>query len=856
MCLRFPALLACLVAFVPAASAGSSNSLLDVSPDSKRLLAANSDNDSVSVLDVQAGKTVREIAVGRKPEGVTWIGNGPLAAATTYVGREVVIFNVDDGKIVRRIPVAAEPYGIVGDKAGKRLWVTHEYPGLVSEIDPAAGTVLRTIPAGRMIRGIALAPDENRVYVTEFNTGILRAIDLASGAVVDSWTGHTTDNLARHVILHPTRPKAYIAHQRSIVKVNDGDGSIFPQLSVCDLKPAKSEDAKRRTSFAMDTFNGVYVVTNPLGDRPVAQRQATLRHLRRHQRHEPLRRHRRRLLRDRPRRPGGATRPDPRAIRVSPDNKAVYVYNALEFAVAVHDPATMALVKKIKTCEPPKSPEWVRGKVLFNTSQPPMSARRWIACSSCHPDGHTDARVWQQPEGLRKTTAMFGVAHTHPLHYSADRDEVQDFEFTIRSKLMRGPGLMRGPLPPKLGYHKVELEVTTAGKSKDLDALAIYTNSFDFELSPHIDAPGQAFGAGAARQAIFFDKSVGCATCHSGPYYTDSSLVKPYKLHDVGTGSDDLSERMGPEYDTPTLLGVYRTAPYLHHGKATTLAEVFTKYNAADKHGRTSQLSPPQIDDLGRVPEGAALRDAAGRDAEHGAVSVCCSEEVSDRARSASKASHASIILATTGDLPCLRWGLGRMKDTDELRPPLPLRTRDRRRPEGRRSRARLLFARPRRPAEGRRESRHHRRPERGETAPRDAARPLPQRRLPRRGVRRHARRFRISLDHRSDRRHPQLRPRLAALGHARRPRTSRRARGRHRLCAGAQAALPGPARRRRLQGRSPNPRLVDRSARQGSSLLFEPGMVPQGGSGKGDSGAVPQDRTPSAASATSTASC
>ncbi|HEX3316145.1 MAG TPA: hypothetical protein VHR72_14705 [Gemmataceae bacterium] len=595
---RLSAILACLIAFAPAAFAGSSNSLLDVSPDSKRVLAANADNDSVSVIDVAAGKTVREIAVGRKPEGVAWIGAGPLAAVTTYVGREVVIFDADDGKVVRRIPVAPEPYGIVGDKAGKRLWVTHEYPGVVSEIDPAAGKVLRTIPAGKMVRGIALAPDEKRIYVTEFNTGILRAIDLASGNVVDSWTGHTTDNLARNVVLHPTRPKAYIAHQRSIVKVNDGAGSIFPQLSVCDLKAAKATDDRRRTSFAMDTFNGVYVVTNPwetalspngkrlyviyagTNDMNICD-----------------------VIDDdysEIDRVGRAVRlgQNPRAIRVSPDNKAVYVYDALEFAVAVHDPATMSLRKKIKTCEPPKSPEWVRGKVLFNTSQPPMSARRWIACSSCHPDGHTDARVWQQPEGLRKATALFGVAHTHPLHYSADRDEVQDFEFTIRSKLMRGSGLMRGPLPAKLGYHKVELDVKTAGKSKDLDALAIYTNSFDFELSPHVEAPGKLSEPAVRGKALFFDKSVGCATCHSGPYYTDSSLVRPYKLHDVGTGGDDPSEKMGPEYDTPTLLGLYRTAPYLHHGKATTLADVFTKFNKDNKHGRTSQLSPPQIDDL------------------------------------------------------------------------------------------------------------------------------------------------------------------------------------------------------------------------------------------------------------------
>ncbi|MEZ0265759.1 MAG: hypothetical protein ACAI43_13600, partial [Phycisphaerae bacterium] len=55
---------------------------------------------------------------------------------------------------------------------------------------------------------------------------------------------------------------------------------------------------------------------------------------------------------------------------------------------------------------------------------------------------------------------------------------------------------------------------------------------------------------------------------------------------------------MPPAYDTPTLLGLYKTAPYLHHGKAATLADVLTTRNAGDKHGKTSQLSAAQLNDL------------------------------------------------------------------------------------------------------------------------------------------------------------------------------------------------------------------------------------------------------------------
>ena len=68
--------------------------------------------------------------------------------------------------------------------------------------------------------------------------------------------------------------------------------------------------------------------------------------------------------------------------------------------------------------------------------------------------------------------------------------------------------------------------------------------------------------------------------------------------HDVGTGKDDPSELMEPKYDTPTLLGVYRSAPYLHHGKAATLKDILTTSNPRDEHGVTSHLTESQIEDM------------------------------------------------------------------------------------------------------------------------------------------------------------------------------------------------------------------------------------------------------------------
>ena len=597
MSMRIAACLLLGASILPAgARGGTSNSLMDITPDGKRLMVANPDSRSVTVVDTEARRSLFEITVGEKPEGVSWIGDSRIAVVSVYNEGSIVFVNGSDGRVVARLPVAAEPYGIVTNRAGTRAWVTHEYPGLVSEIDLERREVIRKLTAAPFVRGLALSPDEKSLYVSEYYAAVLHKIDLASGTVVDSWPGHSTDNLCRQVVINPRRPKAYLSHIRSRTEVAKGNGSIFPQLSICDLVPAGA--SRRRTSIALDTYNNVRVVTNPweaaltpdgkfLYTIYAATDDMNISSVIDDDYKEVER-------------VGEAVRvgKNPRAVRVSPDGKLVYVYNALDFSVSVHDAQSLDQLASVRVCEAPRTREWVRGKVLFNTALHPMTSRHWIACSSCHPDGHADGRVWQNPEGLRKTPSLFGLAHTHPLHWSADRDEVQDFEYTIRGPLMQGAGLLHAPLKPKRGFEPTELEEHLAGRSKDLDALAIYCNSFDFTLSPHIAAPGRLTTPAERGKALFFDSTVGCASCHQGPYYTDSRLQKPFLLHDVGTGQDDSSEKMGPKYDTPTLLGVYRTAPYLHHGKAATLRDVLTTCNQKDKHGRTSHLKPRDIDDL------------------------------------------------------------------------------------------------------------------------------------------------------------------------------------------------------------------------------------------------------------------
>jgi len=132
-----------------------------------------------------------------------------------------------------------------------------------------------------------------------------------------------------------------------------------------------------------------------------------------------------------------------------------------------------------------------------------------------------------------------------------------------------GTGLVPGAAHDSLGP-------PFAGLSDQLDALAAYLASIEVRVPPTIgDAETISLG-----NSLF--TSLGCNTCHVPPLYTDR------KLHDVGTGDiavEKNSHERGTMFDTPSLRGVWQTAPYFHDGTAATLQQVFqmgTTHNVFD----------------------------------------------------------------------------------------------------------------------------------------------------------------------------------------------------------------------------------------------------------------------------------
>ena len=88
---------------------------------------------------------------------------------------------------------------------------------------------------------------------------------------------------------------------------------------------------------------------------------------------------------------------NPRAVRFSPDGRAMLIYNALDFEIVALQVPDCQEIARVQVTKNPLSEELLLGKKLFYTALQPMSARSWISCASCHPDGDADGRTRSSP---------------------------------------------------------------------------------------------------------------------------------------------------------------------------------------------------------------------------------------------------------------------------------------------------------------------------------------------------------------------------------------------------------------------------------------------------------------------------
>jgi DNA-binding beta-propeller fold protein YncE len=218
-----------------------------------------------------------------------------------------------------------------------------------------------------------------------------------------------------------------------------------------------------------------------------------------------------------------------------------------------------------------------QGEMLFNDAS--MCFQNWQSCNSCHPDGRADGLNWDLlNDGISNPKNAKSLLFSHitpPVMCTGVRPNA---ETAVRA-----------------GMKYIQFIERT---ETDANVIDTFLKSMKPFSSPYLQDK-KLITAAKRGKVLFFSEEVGCFTCHPAPKYTDQLL------HDVGTHSplDSTIDNQGNrvpqiEFDTPSLIEVWRTAPYLHDGRYRTVEEVISKGNQRNHRGRTSHLNKNQINDL------------------------------------------------------------------------------------------------------------------------------------------------------------------------------------------------------------------------------------------------------------------
>jgi cytochrome c peroxidase len=256
----------------------------------------------------------------------------------------------------------------------------------------------------------------------------------------------------------------------------------------------------------------------------------------------------------------------PRALAVT----ASHVFVAEHFSdtlaavplFLVNDPRPVT----IRLGRPPVVSPERRGEMLFHDAT--YCFQQWQSCASCHPDGRTDGLNWDLLNdgiGNPKNTKSMLLAHRTP------------------------PAMISGVRPTAEAAVRAGMEhiLFADDPLPDADAIDTYLKSLRPVPSPRL-IDGGLSPAAKRGQRLFEDPRVGCATCHPAPLYTD---LKRHRVRPPGS----IEHR---PFDTPTLIEVWRTAPYLHDGRFLTVKELLVSGRHGRSAGGVEQLDEEQIDDL------------------------------------------------------------------------------------------------------------------------------------------------------------------------------------------------------------------------------------------------------------------
>ena len=550
---------------------GAHSSLMQLSPNGDTLYAAHPWSQELVRLDVSSGAPHVEgrVALDGRPRGVALSPDGNTVFVSLSDVWKIAAFDADSLSPVARFGIPGEPRGLLSTPDGD-LFVADFDSDAVMKVDAENGDILCW--SDDINRPHALAAIGDEVYAASFRTGEILVMDSECETAREISTPAQLNQAETMTAAGDGLLYAPQTRSDTVVGGLTFDRSVFPAIAVADPqqgdvriayfpdllvtpphRPAETAVDEQRVYTAFAGSDDVLAMSRRTG---LAVWHTT----------------------DAGMEPGALVLDEPRG--------RLYLMTVAGQEIVTLDADTGGVLSRTRFTEDPTPERIARGRYLFNTATDErLTKDRWMSCASCHPDGYADGRQWDFGHGPLDTASLHGSLRTPPLHEDGHLDEIQD---TYRFTKMVMAGMWFIPREEMHDY----LGESNAGLDADLDALAAYIDSLEYDQAP--SPPDDDEPLLERGREIFMSPDTGCARCHPAPYYTDSGArdaAGGYVLHDVGTSRPGGPSRL----DTPTLLGLRRTDPYLHHGGAKTLEEIFTKFNPDDRHGKTSHLGDEDI---------------------------------------------------------------------------------------------------------------------------------------------------------------------------------------------------------------------------------------------------------------------
>ncbi len=589
------------------------------SPDGKTIYVSDRTSNSLVVLDVNKMVKRGEVALNGRPQGLVLSGDASKLYVTEHSAGTVAVIDTGRLKVTTRITVGKWPVSIAIADKSQRLFVGNQDRNSVSVIDLSQSPVhlVKEVPVVREPSCIAVTPDEQYVVVANLlplglgtdpklsaQVSIFKTGTLESASLVKLPPGST---MVQGVCISPNGKWAYVVHglgrfNLPITQLERGWVNTFA-LSVIDIAKGTrlatmllddltqgaadphsvvcSSDGNQlcisHTGVHEISFVDIGLVHQMLegkipaqlaslkdGSLPniwvqIQQDKTKIRELE----NDLTALYLAGAIR---RSPSGGI--GPRGLAISAEGKSLFVANYFSGTVSLLDTTTGKLTGTISLGSQPEPDSVRRGEIIFHNAD--HAFQRWHSCASCHAnEGRVDGLRWDfLGDGIGNPKDTLSLVHfdkTEPMNRRATVATARD--------------CARGGLESTNGIVPTEQQV------EDLFAYLVSLRPLP---SPHLTADGKLTEA-AQRGKSLFEGKANCARCHPAPYFTDK------KKHNVGVLS---SNEPDGRYDTPSLIEAYRTAPYLHDGRALTIKDVLTNNNKKKQHGKTDTLSEQEISDL------------------------------------------------------------------------------------------------------------------------------------------------------------------------------------------------------------------------------------------------------------------